>query len=66
MKSYIDRWHPEEVDDVWRAVGKYRSNITGNTHTVHFFDYNGKKLDLIDKQFAIDWCDTRNEIELIL
>lgn len=66
MKTYIETWYPEKMDGVWGAVGQFESLMTGKVSTVIFFDYNGDKLDLIDEQFAISWCNTRNEIEKIL
>ena len=47
------RWVPRLIDGVWRAVKD------GFIRT----DLNRDKLDLIDEEFATQWCASKNIID---
>lgn len=58
-------YEPVEIDGKWFAEYTYKEYYTNKTKKILAKDMNGDILNLVSKNFATDWCNTKNELENI-
>ena len=59
----MTEYYPTLVGNKWYASYKHKCYLTDIVNELQYRDLLGDKLEFYNRDHAINWCNTRNELD---